>query len=335
MDKKIYFKLRKSIDSTPNPFELIKHGIIDLFLIGLSVFFSSSTDIPHLGILSIPILSTLMFRNFSLMHDATHSAVSKNKTINTYVGVWSGGICFLPFSSWKVIHQEHHFWSGNIDHDPSMSLLKKLPHMNSKLISFFSQCWKLWIPIMALLQHISFWGQSVKIGFKNPKNLQMHLSVIAPILFWGSMIYFSKANFLINTFIPSLWMYLIAVEIVNFPHHLQMPQLQGKERLPTWDQHFTARSCNYPRWFSKYIVLNFNLHIEHHLFPDLPWYKLNEIQDITKNILQEHYNTDTNLNWNLENRSKDLLKMIQASKFNSQMNKESIHLTKNSISNVV
>lgn len=324
MDKKLFISIRKSVNSIPDHKQIFIHALLDICIFSISFFFANDVNSIYLRLLSVPLLSTLMFRNFSLMHDATHNAVSKNRNINNFIGIWSGGLCFLPFSNWKEIHQEHHFWSGNIDHDPSMSLLKKLPKMNSRFVAFLSYCWNCWIPIMALLQHVSFWGHSIKISLKNLSNFQMNLSVLAPVIIWTSVIYFSRENYFASTFAPALMLYLIAVEIVNFPHHLQMPQLQNEERLPAWQQHRGARSCMYPKWFAKYVVLNFNYHIEHHLFPDVPWYRLDQLHEPMKRVLQENYNTDSNLNWNLKNRKKDLLVMIQAPKihFDKEMPKE-------------
>ena len=41
-------------------------------------------------------------------------------------------------------------------------------------------------------------------------------------------------------------------------------------------QEEASRSCAYPKLISRNLLLNFNYHSEHHLFPDLPWYYLEE-----------------------------------------------------------
>ena len=69
---------------------------------------------------------------------------------------------------------------------------------------------------------------------------------------------------------PSFVIYLVGVELVIFPHHLDMPTVDpqsDKQRLYVWEQQATTRSCRYPGILSELLVLNFNLHTEHHLFP--------------------------------------------------------------------
>src|SRR5690606_35780940 len=77
--------------------------------------------------------------------------------------------------------------------------------------------------------------------------------------------------------LPGLFLYLVMVEVINFPHHLELPQYEGEHKLKVWDQFLISRSCHYPKWFSHFVLNNFNLHAEHHLFPQAPWYMLDEL----------------------------------------------------------
>ena len=63
---------------------------------------------------------------------------------------------------------------------------------------------------------------------------------------------------------------------------MDMPTLDPrspKQRLNLWEQQATTRSCRYPGILSELLVLNFNLHTEHHLFPALPWFRLKASQE--------------------------------------------------------
>lgn len=313
MEKSLYLKLRNKHDLKPKHFKLLSDLSINAAL--FSAAFIPQTIFPQfilLKIISIPLLSILMFRSFSLMHDGTHNALSINSKVNTLVGIITGTFCFLPFSQWKEIHQQHHFWSGNIDHDPSMSLIKVLPRLKPQTIRWLDWCWQHWIPIMALLQHVVFWSHSLKILVTHKNKFESYLSILFPILFWIPIINLASENYLLFCFLPATMIYLIGVEIINFPHHLQKIHLKNKDRLKVWEQHLGSRSCIYPRWISQYIVLNFNYHIEHHLYPEAPWYCLDQIHLAIIKDLHQGYEKDENLNWNLRNRNRSILELIQS-----------------------
>jgi len=113
---------------------------------------------------------------------------------------------------------------------------------------------------------------------------------------------------------PSFVIYLVGVELVNFPHHLDMPTVDpqsSKQRLYVWEQQATTRSCRYPGILSELLVLNFNLHTEHHLFPALPWFRLKHARELIKPALQPGYNEVHGIGWNYVMRTGDLDHIVQ------------------------
>jgi fatty acid desaturase len=61
-------------------------------------------------------------------------------------------------------------------------------------------------------------------------------------------------------------------EIVNLPHHADAPLVARP--LELWEQVQVTHSSRALRFWSSVILLHFNLHTAHHLFPWLPWYDL-------------------------------------------------------------
>jgi omega-6 fatty acid desaturase (delta-12 desaturase) len=101
-------------------------------------------------------------------------------------------------------------------------------------------------------------------------------------------------------------LYLIGVEAINLPHHLQLPYHGGETKFHFWEQFKTARTCIYPRWIAQFIVLNFNYHIEHHLYPDAPWYYLKQIHQSIRPLLQGSYNLDSQFRWIIKAKQQSL-----------------------------
>ena len=113
---------------------------------------------------------------------------------------------------------------------------------------------------------------------------------------------------------PSIVIYLVGVELVNFPHHLDMPTVgsqSAKNRLYVWEQQAATRSCRYPGILSELLVLNFNLHTEHHLFPALPWFRLKQVRKLIKPALTPGYNEVHGIGWNWAMRTGDLDHIVE------------------------
>jgi fatty acid desaturase len=96
------------------------------------------------------------------------------------------------------------------------------------------------------------------------------------------------------------------------PHHLGLQQFRGDLRFNVVDQNRFTRSCIYPKWFAHAVLLNFNLHTAHHLFPSHPWYQLDDLHtEIVKAGLQlnlEHANQ-----WTAQQRRKPLCEVLAQS----------------------
>ncbi|MEO5668304.1 MAG: hypothetical protein ABIR96_09615, partial [Bdellovibrionota bacterium] len=79
MDKDKFFKIRSRALATPRVSILLENFLKD-FLI-FSWIWAAATQVPNLilsSLLAAPAVAVLMFRNFSLMHDAVHgSAMSR------------------------------------------------------------------------------------------------------------------------------------------------------------------------------------------------------------------------------------------------------------------
>jgi len=129
---------------------------------------------------------------------------------------------------------------------------------------------------------------------------------VLPIGFWlGLSVSLGSAIFW-GTIVAGITLYLLLVEVVNFPHHLQLENSEKGPAIPAWEQEPYARSCLYPRWISELVVLNFNYHVEHHLFPDVPWYDLPRLSQKLVPDLGPNYKTDPGFEWILTNRKRNL-----------------------------
>lgn len=210
--------------------------------------------------------ATFTFRAFGLMHEAVHSAAHPVKTSNERIGSVYGVFCYLPFASWRKLHLDHHYWTGNVEKDPSMGILLGFEKRGYRLSGLVDLSWRYWIPLLGFMQHLVFWRGAIgrkEYGF-----------AVGALAYNATLIYLLGPV----TWTAGLVTYLYMVEVFNFPHHLSLEQHHGEVRFPVAEQHAFTRTCVYPRWFARTVLLNFNLHTEHHLFPAHPWYQLDALR---------------------------------------------------------
>lgn len=307
-----YIKIRNQFDLKKKNSAWVFHWLLNLFLLaGVVVIWGVFHD-SWLRFGVILLIFTLIFRGFGIMHEAVHGAVSKNQSINDVLGVLGGSFCLLPFESWKRSHLRHHHWSGNVEKDPVMALIEAYPRMSFVMQKLLSGGWRVWLPILGFLQHVVFWRLSLKPLLKEKLEAKVVMSLLAPIFFWGFLCIGAPLDFVMEALGPSLFLYFIGIEVVNLPHHLGLPQHRGDVRFSVWEQYQIARSCLYPKWFARFVILNFNYHTEHHMFPDAPWYYLDQIHERVVEALKEEYNTDLHLAWILANKKKSMKEVLSS-----------------------
>jgi len=262
------------------------------------------------------LLALFYFHNFAIMHEAGHGNVHQRDFVNVIVGHYASLFCFLPFYPWRYIHHEHHTWTGNPEKDPTMKqILRMKTRKRIPLAVRFT--WRSWIPFGAVLQHLVFWSYPITAWREGRMKQRQRLDMLMSILFLAAGIA-SIAAFAgwatLGRLWPSFVIYLVGVELVNFPHHLDMPTVDpqsSKQRLYVWEQQATTRSCRYPGILSELLVLNFNLHTEHHLFPALPWFRLKQVRELIKPVLKPEYNEVHGIGWNYDMRTGDLDHIVE------------------------
>jgi len=276
---------------------------IDIAIIVLIYILGSSSKF-YLHLMVAPLVCSLMFRAFSLMHEAVHGVLHTNNEINKSAGLVYGAICGLPFFGWKKSHLLHHFWSGNLDKDPVMAFLRIYPRLPPIVKSVLNCSWKLWVPILAVIQNLIFWTLCVRAAKREADVASLFLMVGIGTL-WSMVLLNFPSSVVFFGWLPGLYGYFLLTEIVNFPHHLQLVGSYGEKHFPFWEQDATARSCLYPKWISSYLTLNFNYHAEHHLFPNLPYWELPKIHDLIKSD-RSSLRIDQNFEWIKSNRTSNL-----------------------------
>lgn len=274
MNKTSYRSLRQSLNFTFQPLQLGKQIGIDLLLL-LTVAELFQTTLAPLNIFVIPLF---MFRQFSILHESVHGLSHPNGKMNNLFGLIAGTFCLTPFAVWKMAHLKHHYWTGNLEQDPTFAILKTFDQSSPFKKKLIEATWKMGFPFLAALQHLGFW----LFGLKNAKSAEVAVSLIVPTMFYG--LAFSQMSWLNLTFTSvGILIYFRIYEDMIIPQHVGLySDDEPDHHPPAWDQIPITRSWYLHPFIEKYVALNMNYHTEHHLFPDLPWHQLDQAHKLLR-----------------------------------------------------
>jgi omega-3 fatty acid desaturase (delta-15 desaturase) len=309
-EKSEYSRVQKQLRFRPSLLPTLAVILLD---VGLLCAVRNLLDRGWVGyITSQLIIAVLCFHSFAILHECGHGSATRWRWLNVLLGHCASVLCFIPFYSWKYIHLKHHTWAGHLENDPVLKSLRSFRDRGTPVLARAG--WRSWVPVGALLQHVVYLSyplQMRRAGELTPSRLirclaSMLWMITCYVILWRLMPGLAAPH----NWAPGLGLYLVAEELVNLPHHVGMPT--SKVKLPAWDQHRVSRSCYYPAGLSELFVLNFNFHIEHHLFPSLPWYRLRAARELVKPALDDGYNQALGVEWNVRNRRRGLDEIVMA-----------------------
>jgi omega-3 fatty acid desaturase (delta-15 desaturase) len=258
------------------------------------------------------LVAVVCFHSFALLHECGHGSATRWRWLNVAIGHLASIFCFIPFYSWKYIHQQHHTWAGHLESDPVLKSLRSFRDQGTPALARMG--WRSWIPVGALLQHVVYLSYPLQMGRAGERTRArlIHCSVSSLVIVaaYAAIYRFAPQIARPHSWALGVGLYLVAEELVNLPHHVGMPTSTIK--LAAWEQHRVTRSCYYPAGLSELFVLNFNFHVEHHLFPSLPWYRLRAAREEVRPLLGQDYHQAVGMEWNVRNRRRGLDEIVAA-----------------------
>jgi acyl-lipid omega-6 desaturase (Delta-12 desaturase) len=226
----------------------------------------------------------VLFRWFVILHESGHRTLFRGKTANTMAGLLASMFCLIPFFSWRNVHREHHRWAGVVDRDPTQSYLLTLKQAGQGRNFFFRAVWFLWLPF-PFFRFIfsSFWLYAVdqyRAGNLRNARLGFFSDLVCAVPQWILLAVLGPVGWALYV-LPILIVYLFIIENLSLPQHTELvPYLSAghPDPIPYSQQDMVTRSTFLPNGLSL-LLLNFNRHAEHHMFPTAPWFALGRIRD--------------------------------------------------------
>lgn len=232
-----------------------------------------------------------------LGHDAGHGSLGQSRLLHTAVGQFCMTVATgLAFHEWYSRHRTHHQFCQFEPKDPDMavdlvvSLTEESRQRKNAWGRFFTRCQGLSVWFLSLLfahsqRHLSQWGVLCE-----PRKFTLDAAVLVLHfgLWWALPLALgvSPGHVLLVYVLPLfiLGPYLAAIFWVN---HVGMPLIRNMEDFSFLEhQAVTSRTVINPRsmdWFFG----GLNFQIEHHLYPQIPSFRLRRVQGIVRPSLEQ------------------------------------------------
>lgn len=251
-----------------------------LALTALSIGLSYSGFLIFL-IMGQVLLAISILQWFILLHDFGHNHFFKSEIANSFWGHIASLFCLVPFTPWKAIHAKHHTWTGWQDKDPTMETTLQIRE-KKKMWPLTRLVWKLWIPAITLaFSFKNFWNLS-KL-FRLFVETKLRINFIFSILLLLGFVFFIIPLIpqVWITWLPGYFLFLVISDPLLLSQHTHVPQNLAAEKevrpIPVYEQDTYTRELVFPSWVSNYLLLNFDKHISHHIWPNIPCYHLNKV----------------------------------------------------------
>ncbi|QRK10604.1 fatty acid desaturase [Archangium violaceum] len=231
-------------------------GTVLLFT-GLLAAWSGGMAAGLCGGLSTPAAVALStagaFAAFTVMHDASHHAVSRLRWLNSLLGHASASILLVRFVGFQNVHRRHHRFAGDPLRDPDR-------------YSGEGPWWQLPLRWATADLHY-FFEYEPRDGISRRDNLESWLSALVLVAAIAGFLLTGHAiDFLVHWLLPArIALFLLTYSFDYVPH--QRPHCRATSESP-----YRASFIIEGR-LATVLLLCQNYHLVHHLYPGVPFYR--------------------------------------------------------------
>ena len=214
-------------------------------------------------------------------HEYGHRTFFKSIFLNDFFYQISSFMHYLEPVSWRWSHKHHHMRTlhQNVDYEIQVTRPAKLFSL------FFLECFKyelLLNEFKKIFKH--------SLGIMTPLALDCVPEQHRPRMVLNSRIFMVSKflliiwSFYIESFLPCMFLFTPNIYGSIFLQFLVMTQ-HGGLKADTWDHRESTRTFYTNPFLGWLCYLNMQYHIEHHIFPGVPFYNLPKLHRLIKDQL--------------------------------------------------
>lgn len=250
-------------------------GVFSAWMFGhMFVWVMLFTAVGWLDSLPLQILISVLLGNqlhaFTvLQHECGHGSAYRSARKNLWVGRMLAWFIFMPFTTFTELHKIHHRHLGDPEKDPD---------------EWFYAGGAVWVYMREMLFLPKFVYLSLTTKVPPHARRQVLYELIFNVVSWAvlTVVMIISGNLtllLLGFFVPMLILALIINPISRGYEHFPMSRLNPTDAERTNLMHNTVTVTG-KAW--GILWANINYHVEHHVYPRVPFYRLPELHDILK-----------------------------------------------------
>ncbi len=219
---------------------------------------------------------------FVVLHECGHDTLFRTRRLHSLVGHVAGFFSGIPYACWTRVHGRHHRWTGWQDLDPTTESLVPRARGRFERIAV-NVCWKFSIPLFSIVYRVENYWRLDRLVRLFPSAHDRHRLVrdsLGLAAVYAIAIAVIGPLTLIETIGPALLLSLVAEDVLLLSQHTHIPQnISHGEKVrpfPAIQQEAFTRSLRLPTPVST-LLLHFDAHELHHMYPFLPGYRLHRV----------------------------------------------------------
>jgi fatty acid desaturase len=257
-------------------------------LTSLALGLSLQDDWP-LWLLGQGLLAVGLLQWFVLLHEAGHNTLFRTPLGNRVAGHLAAYFAVIPFTSWKLVHGQHHRWTGWQDLDLTTAPLVPRPLSLLERV-VLNLCWKTGLPLFSTLYRLNNYWNLPRLWRRFPharQRRQLAGSTLFLLAAYGLTACLLGPLLFVQLAGLGLFLTLMLQDPLILSQHTHIPTGRSggaavKPYAPREQEVFT-RSLEVPRWFARLVLLNLDAHELHHMYPRVPGYALHRIAYVPQN----------------------------------------------------
>ena len=220
--------------------------------------------------LMLPVQGVLIVFLFTLEHECTHKTPFASARLNEGIGQVCGLFLLLPFRWFRSFHLAHHRWTNQAGQDPELD--------TAKPVSAAGWVWHIsglpyWIANVRLLIRLAL-GREAARYLPTGAIAEMRTEALGMILVYAA----AAVSLAFSQMI--LWLWIIPV-VLGQPF-LRLYLMAEHGDCPQVTNMFFNSRTTLTTGLVRFLAWNMPFHIEHHVWPQVPFHHLPALHDRLK-----------------------------------------------------
>jgi fatty acid desaturase len=224
--------------------------------------------------LLLPVQGVLIVFLFTLEHEATHRTPFRTPWLNDWAGRLAGVLLVLPFEWFRAFHMAHHRWTNLPGKDPELAGPKPetprqwLWHVSG--LPYWASALRLMAALVAGRVADSFVAEGARARVvREARMMAAGYGLAALTLIWTPVL---------------LWVWVVPV-LLGQPF-LRLYLLAEHGDCPEVENMFQNTRTTFTSRAMRWLAWNMPYHVEHHVWPTVPFHRLPDLHRLMRNELQ-------------------------------------------------